>query len=71
MAEPKSKVSKLSLETEAESRLNTIESQIAELRSLILENGRFLHNISKKGAPESGFEPESEPRQLREDGSLI
>jgi integrase len=69
MAEPKSKVSKLSLETEAESRLNTIESQIAELRSLILENGRFLHNISKKGAPESGFEPESEPRQLRDNGS--
>ena len=25
----------------------------------------------KKGAPESGFEPESEPRQLREIGSLV
>jgi hypothetical protein len=34
-AESKSKVSKLSLETEADSRLSAIESQIAELYSLI------------------------------------
>jgi len=38
MAESKSKVSKPSLETEAESRLSAIESQIAELKSLLLTN---------------------------------
>jgi len=46
-----------------ENRLTAVESQIAELKSLILENVKLLQNISKKGAPESGFEPESEPRQ--------
>src|SRR5208337_4319249 len=47
----------------AESRFLELESQIIELKSLILENARLLQNESKKQAPESGFEPESEPRQ--------
>ncbi len=36
MAESQSKVSKLGLETEAESRFSALESQIAELKSLLL-----------------------------------
>jgi hypothetical protein len=48
-------------------RLSTLESKITELRSLILENQRSLNDLSKNKAPESGFEPESEPRQ----GSMI
>jgi len=38
-AESKPKVSKLSLETEAKSRLSALESQIAELKSLIFQDG--------------------------------
>jgi|BarGraNGADG00212_1021973.scaffolds.fasta_scaffold156211_1 hypothetical protein len=52
---------------EVDNHLSAIESQITELKSLILENEKLLQNISKKEAPESGFEPESEPRQ----GSMI
>ena len=50
-----------------ESTLCELESQITELKSLISENPSCLQNLSKKEAPESGFEPESEPRQ----GSMI
>src|SRR5665647_1447281 len=50
-----------------ENRLAAVESQITELKSLISENPSCLQNLSKKEAPESGFEPESEPRQ----GSMI
>jgi hypothetical protein len=50
-----------------ENRLAALESQITELKSLILENTSCLQNLIKKEAPESGFEPESEPRQ----GSMI
>jgi len=67
MAESKSKVSKLGLETEPESRISALESQIAEIKSLIFQGGSEADADSKKGAPESGFEPESEPRQ----GSMI
>ena len=66
-ANSKLKVSKLSLETEADTRLSALESQIAELKSLILKSASYIDAKSKKGAPESGFEPESEPRQ----GSMI
>jgi hypothetical protein len=48
---------------DVEKRLSTLESQITELKSLILENTSCLQTICKKEAPESGFEPESEPRQ--------
>ena len=44
-------------ETTIDQRLSTLESQITELKSLILENTSCLRNISKKEAPESGFEP--------------
>jgi len=60
MAESKSKVSKLGLETEPESRISALESQIAEIKSLIFQGGSEADADSKKGAPESGFEPESE-----------
>jgi hypothetical protein len=45
------------------SHLSALESQIAELKSLILKSASYIDAKSKKGAPESGFEPESEPRQ--------
>ena len=67
LTQSKTKVSKLGLETEAESRLSALESQIAEIKSLIFQGGSEAEADSKKGAPESGFEPESEPRQ----GSMI
>jgi predicted CopG family antitoxin len=43
--------------------VKTLESKIDELKSLFFETA--FDNIikSKKEAPESGFEPESEPRQ--------
>ena len=66
-AESKPKVPKLSLETETESRISALESQIAELRSLLLLNKSASIHKNEKEAPESGFEPESEPRQ----GSMI
>ena len=44
-----------------------LESQIAELRSLLLLNESASIHKNEKEAPESGFEPESEPRQ----GSMI
>jgi hypothetical protein len=53
--------------TDVKKSLSTVESQITELKSLILENTSCLQNLTKKEAPESGFEPESEPRQ----GSMI
>jgi hypothetical protein len=56
-AESKSRVSNLSLETKAESHLSALESQIAELKSLILKSASYIDAKSKKGAPESGFEP--------------
>ena len=50
-----------------ESRLSALESQITGIKSLISPRATFSSIESKKGAPESGFEPESEPRQ----GSMI
>jgi len=44
-------------------RLSALESQIAELKSLAFQSASYSDSESKKGAPESGFEPESEPRQ--------
>ena len=46
-----------------ENRLSQLESQIAELKSLIFQSANGFASKSKKGTPESGFEPESEPRQ--------
>ena len=65
--QPESKVIQPKSQYDVEKRLSTLESQITELKSLILENTSCLQTISKKEAPESGFEPESEPRQ----GSMI
>ena len=42
-----------------ESTLCELESKITDLTSLISENPSCLQNLSKKEAPESGFEPES------------
>jgi hypothetical protein len=50
-----------------ETRLAALESQISELKSLLLLNENVSSHKNKKEAPESGFEPESEPRQ----GSMI
>jgi len=50
-----------------ESRLSAIENSIDETRSLISQNDCLFDSQSiknrKKRAPESGFEPELEPRQ--------
>ena len=46
-----------------ESRFSELESEISQLKSLLLENKASASSKSKKGAPESGFKPESEPRQ--------
>ena len=48
-------------------RLSALESEISELRKVILQIASNAVSENKKGAPESGFEPESEPRQ----GSMI
>jgi hypothetical protein len=53
----------LAAETDTQSRLSGLESQIAELKSLLLLNESTSIQKIKKEAPESGFEPESEPRQ--------
>ena len=50
-------------------RLSALESQSAELKLLTFQSASYTDSESKKGAPESGFEPESEPRQLSEAGS--
>jgi hypothetical protein len=39
------------------------ESQIQELKSIILQDASYIDADIKKEAPESGFEPESEPQQ--------
>jgi len=44
-------------------RLNALESQIAELKSLTFQSTSYTDSESKKGGPKSGFDPESEPRQ--------
>ena len=49
-----------------EARLATLKSEINSIKSALLRNGCSCHSETKKGAPESGFEPESEPQQLRE-----
>jgi hypothetical protein len=62
-AQSKSKVSKLSLETEAESRLSAIESQIAELKSLIFQGGSETDANRENQRPRARFEPASWPPQ--------
>jgi membrane-bound lytic murein transglycosylase len=42
-------------------RLNALESEISELKSFIFQKASSSDSKGKKGAPESGFEPESEP----------
>jgi len=44
-------------------QLNALESQIAELQLLTFQSASYTDAESKKGAPESGFEPGSEPPQ--------
>jgi hypothetical protein len=61
--QPSAKVVKLHKEIDSDKRFKALESQIQELKSLILENTKLLEHLSKNKAPESGFEPESEPRQ--------
>jgi len=46
-----------------QNRISQLESQFSKFKSLILEKASYNDSESKKGAPESGFEPESEPRQ--------
>ena len=57
------KVVKLDDETDYNRRFEALESQISELKSLLLLNESASFHDIKKEAPESGFEPESEPRQ--------
>ena len=54
-------------DSDTEKRISQLELQIQELKSLVLANAKLIQNQIKKEAPESGFEPESEPRQ----GSMI
>ena len=54
-AESKSKVSKLSLETEVESRISTVESQIAD-QSLISQNDGKPDAYKEKKRPRARFE---------------
>ena len=61
------KVAQPHTQNDVENHLSALESQIAELKLLILKSASYIDAKSKKGAPESGFEPESEPRQ----GSMI
>ena len=65
------KVVKLYHENDVESRLSNLESSIDEIKKLLFQNNSIFNPESiknrKKRAPESGFEPESEPRQ----GSMI
>ena len=61
------RVSKPSLETDVEARFSALESELIDLKLLISQNGSSATAKNKKQAPESGFEPESEPRQ----GSMI
>ena len=65
--QPNRKVVKPNQINASDHRLSAIESQIKELASLLLENKASASSKTKKEAPESGFEPESEPRQ----GSMI
>ena len=65
--QPDEKVLQLSTEISIEDRLYKLESLIQELRSFIFEGASFPYADIKNKAPESGFEPESEPRQ----GSMI
>jgi hypothetical protein len=62
-AQLKSKVSKLSLETDADSRLSAIESQIAELKSLIFQDGSESDADRENQRPRARFEPASWPPQ--------
>ena len=60
------KVSKKSKPLNVESRLSNLESSIDEIKSFFFKIIVYLIPIAKnreKRAPESGFEPESEPRQ--------
>jgi len=61
--QPDSKVIQPEGLNSVDSRLLELESEISGLKSLLLENKASASSKSKKGAPESGFEPESEPRQ--------
>ena len=67
VAQPDSKVGQPRLQNAADSRLAALESKTDTILQFIQANSSASHSISKKGAPESGFEPESEPRQ----GSMI
>jgi hypothetical protein len=61
--QPSAKVIQHDGERGTEKRISQLESQIDQLRSIIFQGGSEADADSKKGAPESGFEPESEPRQ--------
>ena len=61
------KVIQLKSRNSIESRFSELYSEVNQLKSLLLKNKVSACAYSKKGAPESGFEPESEPRQ----GSMI
>ncbi|MGZ4928199.1 MAG: hypothetical protein ACXV76_07955 [Halobacteriota archaeon] len=47
-----------------QSRLSALESEIKDIKLLLSQKNSEPATKNKKQAPESGFEPESEPRQL-------
>jgi hypothetical protein len=62
-AESKSRVSKLDLETEVESRLSALESQIADLKSLTFQGRSEFEANKENRRPRARFEPASWPPQ--------
>jgi hypothetical protein len=62
-AESKSRVSKLGLETEVESRLSALESQIADLKSLTFQGRSEFEANKENRRPRARFEPASWPPQ--------
>jgi hypothetical protein len=71
VAQPTSEVAQLETETNVESRISVLEFKINKLLGGNFQNNELLDDKTLKEvenkAPESGFEPESEPRQ----GSMI
>ena len=68
VAQPTSKVAQLETETNVESRLSDLYSKIENLKIFFKNKNKSGAQSTKKvknKAPESGFEPESEPRQFR------
>ncbi len=61
--QPKPEVIQLHSQKDVEERLLELELQFKEIKEAIFLYGDEAQTKIKKEAPESGFEPESEPRQ--------